>query len=608
MKINDLIKNKIIERINQSIRVKSSILILVVALLPLIAATVITFKNSKDAMEQKIISQNADLMAWVYDDFTSNIDRMNGVMTAFFFDRDMPFYDAKAYEGSPWKNEAVQFFKTKMRSNLLANLNDINTIHYYSYQSNKHFSANYEKDFIVESIDSAMIEKEMPYDVDNELYYIDEKSDGALVSGPYLKKFYKRFENSEVLGALTIKLNMNLFERASEVLLSEEGSVVGFFDSKGRILFSSDTSINTDKSKKYLEKIKKEKEKDYYIIEDEYIFYKQVSPEIYLIKTIPRTVATDFYRNILLSQLLIIILTGVIALIVVFVFGARLTKPLVTLAESMENIDLILQDDIKPLSFAKSKDEIWMLEQSYQSMIKRIKALIDKEYWQQIEIQNAHLLALQAQINPHFMYNTLQMIGSMAVENNIMEIYDVVSAFAKMMRYSMQLTEELVLIEQELENMNQYLQIQQKRFDNKLIIEQEYPELIRKNLIPKLSLQPIVENCFKYGFATSRKIWCIKVKMYEQADDLIITIKDNGKGINDEDMKEIQEKLTKHSKNSFFNNEKIGLKNIDSRIKLHFGDEEKYGLKIESKQNEYTKVTMMMKVVRGEKGEECLKQ
>jgi len=210
-------------------------------------------------------------------------------------------------------------------------------------------------------------------------------------------------------------------------------------------------------------------------------------------------------------------------------------------------------------------------------MIEKIKNLINQEYRQKIEKQSAQLMALQAQINPHFMYNTLQMIGGMAVKHNVQEIYQIVSAFSRMMRYNMQMA-DTVTISQELMNIDYYLEIQESRFENKLTVKKSIDPSCLDCLIPKLSLQPLLENCFKYGFNTRRKRWIVRIEIVAQGDQIRITIADNGTGLTDDQIQEINLAM-KNSENLPVDRlESLGLRNINARIKLFFGSD--YGLSI----------------------------
>jgi two-component system sensor histidine kinase YesM len=595
MKIKYFFKKYIVTPMFRSLRMKLFLLTLLVGIVPLVVATFISRQNSQDAMRQEIIKQNLSKIEWVDSEFYNNVDRIDEALTAFFFDSNILFYSSKVEENDSWKTVGIQYFRTKLKSYLLANYRDFVTVKYYTFESNRVFSVSFEKDFFIEDITDDALKQNPLFNHEGGLFYnIQTGEMGQSIDGPYLTKLYRRFDNQEIIGALVVKLNWNLFAASSQLLTTEKDSRVFFIDNEGRIIYQSNNMhYANNQFENIFQSIKKTEDGDFFVHNDEYVFYRKLSESLYLVKTMPTSIATEFYKEILSSQLLIIFVTGFIIFGIILFFSAQLTKPIRTLTKSMQNIDGILEGEELPIMITKTNDEIKVLEQSYRFMIHKIRDLIDKEYKQRIETQSAQLMALQAQINPHFMYNTLQMIGTMAVDKEAIEIYQVISAYSKMMRYNMQLTEELVTVDQEINNVQQYIQIQQMRFGEQLSIHTQIEPLTIDLLIPKLSIQPIVENCFKYGFIKREIVWNIHIKTWIESENLFIEISDNGIGISKKHISEIFKNLSGENQLHFYNSDHLGLRNIDSRIKMHFGKE--YGLKVESEKDKYTRITIVMK-------------
>ncbi len=415
-------------------------------------------------------------------------------------------------------------------------------------------------------------------------------------NGPYISKYYRRFEDRKVMATIIIKLNWNMFEKAFELLDNEKDNAIYFVNGEGKLI--SGHYKSAPKQEELIQLIQSiqetKRDKNYFLWDDNYVFYEQFSESTYIIKTIPKRIISASYIKTLNTQVAIIIVTGLLILFFTISLGITITKPITVLAKSMQNIegdfDRALTNWVPQV---KSNDEIKILEQSYFFMLKKIKILIDEEYKQKIEMQSAQLMALQAQINPHFMYNTLQMIGAMAIEDESPQIYEVISAFGNMMRYNMRLDQDIVTIEEELDNVKNYLKIQQLRFDNKLVVSYELEEVVRAYKIPKLSIQPLVENAFKHAFVKKIREWHLSIIITEKDGEVLIHVQDNGKGISKEKLLELHD-IFKTSIHSMFNcTENLGLKNIDSRLKLYFGLQ--YGLTVESIQGLGTQVQMKIK-------------
>ncbi|MGB5824502.1 MAG: histidine kinase [Proteocatella sp.] len=228
-----------------------------------------------------------------------------------------------------------------------------------------------------------------------------------------------------------------------------------------------------------------------------------------------------------------------------------------------------------------------------------------KEYLNNKELitatkKQAQYLALQNQINPHFLYNTLEGIRSEAVVAGMDDIADMTEALATFFRYTISNVENLVTLEDELKNIENYYFIQQFRFGERINMDMEYDceskEAIKGLHLPKLILQPIVENAIFHGIERKLGRGQIRIKLQHTASRLIITISDNGAGIEESRLKIINEKLSTCSLENE-NTEKtqkggIAMTNVNNRIKLLFGEE--YGIYIYSTLNAGTDVEITL--------------
>lgn len=223
---------------------------------------------------------------------------------------------------------------------------------------------------------------------------------------------------------------------------------------------------------------------------------------------------------------------------------------------------------------------------------------MEEQYILQLMNQQAQLDALQSQINPHFLYNTLDTIRGKAYEDNAFEVADMTEMLALLFRYTVGQKNELITIEEELQSVDYYIGIQQYRFNAgyDVIKEIEEQELL-EYMIPKLILQPIVENTFKYGFADKRSRICIKIQVFGTQNRTVIRIEDNGRGMSLERLQQINDRLERKEQTD--NSEKklkggIALYNINARIKLLYGKE--YGIAVYSVENEGTVVEISLPV------------
>lgn len=297
----------------------------------------------------------------------------------------------------------------------------------------------------------------------------------------------------------------------------------------------------------------------------------------------------------------------IILIIIVFIFGGaslgagfyffnsinkRLSKVIKGMREVHTNtLDNFIEND--------SDDELGELINNYNYMIAKMSVLIDEQYKSGKAIKNAELKALQSQINPHFLYNTLDMINWMAYKNMNSQISLAVKNLAKFYKLSLNKGKDITPIEDELHHVSLYTEIQNMRYSNRISLEINIDSNIRSYLIPKITLQPIVENSITHGiFAKGNVEGKILITGSIINNDIYLKICDDGIGI-----KESNLSLILSSENSKANdiNSKgsgYGIKNINERLKLYYGND--YGLSFSSIYNEGTTVTIKLPIIHEE--------
>ncbi|MBQ9590488.1 MAG: sensor histidine kinase [Butyrivibrio sp.] len=208
---------------------------------------------------------------------------------------------------------------------------------------------------------------------------------------------------------------------------------------------------------------------------------------------------------------------------------------------------------------------------------------------EQKQLRKAEFELLQAQINPHFLYNTLDAIVWSAEAGNQKQVVNMVGSLSDFFRSSLNKGKEIVSIKEELVHVKSYLEIQQIRYQDILCYEINVPESLNKYQIPKITIQPIAENALYHGIKNKRGGGKITIEGYENEDTVIIEVKDNGIGIDEKRLFEIKESLESSDNNS---NTIYGIYNVNERIRLNYG--EQYGLKICSIYGEGTTVKILI--------------
>lgn len=235
-------------------------------------------------------------------------------------------------------------------------------------------------------------------------------------------------------------------------------------------------------------------------------------------------------------------------------------------------------------------DEMGELGSQFNKMLSEIKRLMEDNLKRELLAKNSEIKALQNQINVHFIYNVLESIKMMAEIEEKYDISDAITTFGKLLRYSMRWTSGNVTVEEEIDYIKNYLKLINLRFDYEIYLSLNIPDSIYQQQIPKMSLQPIVENAICHGIEQMAEDTNIYIKGIMDGNDCMIEITDAGKGMSEEEVVRLYKKIAGEIETSGGSGNGIGLKNVQDRIKMSFGDA--YGIEIASKLGCYTKIVV----------------
>lgn len=283
--------------------------------------------------------------------------------------------------------------------------------------------------------------------------------------------------------------------------------------------------------------------------------------------------------KILVILMAIVVVTAVISSIVLSRYFA---KPANRLAVAMEDFEKNAENF--HYEEVRGSSEIDSLSDSFGHMVLQVQGLMEKVRQEEISLRKTELNALQAQINPHFLYNTLDSIAWMCEEERSAEAVEMVNALARLFRISISRGHELITLEKELQHAESYLKIQKYRYKNQFTYTFKVEPECLHYLCNKITLQPIIENAIVHGLDMSDE-GEIHITIKSQGEDILMTVEDNGIGMPPEQCKEILHREAGDRTG-------IGIKNVNDRIQIYFG--EKYGLQISSEQDVGTRVVIRM--------------
>jgi two-component system sensor histidine kinase YesM len=241
----------------------------------------------------------------------------------------------------------------------------------------------------------------------------------------------------------------------------------------------------------------------------------------------------------------------------------------------------IAQNDLQALVYSRNVDEIAELGNNFNIMIGKIRELLNAKVKEQENLKKAELKALQAQINPHFLYNTLDTIVWMAEASKTDQVIEIVRALSSFFRIALSKGKDWISIRQEIEHVRSYLTIQKMRYRDILDYKIEVDENLMDGTILKLTLQPLVENALYHGIKNKRNGGTITVRAQSVGPDLVrLEVQDDGVGFTPYKLAEIRSMLNDDTSEISLKEGGFGLENVNKRIKLYYGKQ--YGLYVQS--------------------------
>lgn len=402
-----------------------------------------------------------------------------------------------------------------------------------------------------------------------------------------MKKLYA-FPTQSLLGYIALDVNAkSLYDIIADIDLTKSGRIF-LVNEEGRILATESETLSGELLDEPYRNFLGENEAFYNNVRVGNTYYSvynsgAISNGWYMVLAIPR----DYYmrditklKNVIIPiTLTTAFLTAMLSILV----SRGITRPIRFLSGAMENFG---QGNFDINCQVDSEDEIGRLSHTFNQMVMDMNSLVNTVYEQKVMKQEAQMKSLQMQINPHFLYNTLDTINWMARIRHVDEIGDMVAALSNMMRYSLE-KKSFVRLGEEVKSLKDYIAIQNYRYRDKMVAEIEIDESLMSLYIPRLLIQPILENAIVHGIEEKLDKGHILVAARREDEDLYIQIMDDGVGMTEETMSHILREDYSMKKSGHTS---IGVVNVNRRIQMIYGKD--YGLLVQSVLGAGTKITI----------------
>ncbi|TVP95969.1 MAG: HAMP domain-containing protein [Acholeplasmatales bacterium] len=545
----------------KSIRSRLIANILAITIIPVVAFLVYSLIFVSDDQIQSNLKENETKIAWASQHLKSHTGQLRDVMYALHLE-DTLLAEIHNPAGLSTTTENV------LRNTLYANSNIVSSITVIATASNRMVSIDYERGFT---------RRFLP---DNHVYAPLQGTPvgiGYATLDKHLVAYHtiNDFKTQQELGLIVLQLKPGFLQEFSDIFGADTDFML--FSSSGLITANRAPSVELvdavfihHSQRTSIEPM---------VHENHYIWSGRVpSQDVYIAAMVDAALITGLNNRMISIAGFIILLSLSITIPIAILLSNRITDPITQLVSHMKQFEFShVQGD------TKRYDELKLLEESYNQMIDAMSKMVRERYETKIAMQSAQLKALQAQINPHFLANTFQMISGMALHAEAPDIYDATLKMSQILRYSMKINKEAVTLHDEIEHIADYLSIQKLRFGEALHFTINVPETVQRIRLPKLTLQPIIENSFRHGFTKGRDTMGITID-HALGESLMIRITDDGSGISPDRLDDINNTLQKGTTRQTVLLEddfpSIGLANLDARIKLLYGA--RYGIRLEA--------------------------
>ncbi|AWB46769.1 histidine kinase [Paenibacillus sp. CAA11] len=582
----------------RSIRARLVKFMLIVTTLPLVISLLITLTHTRESVKAQSLAENKRLMIQGGTNLSNYLNRIRETSNLAYAD---PSFLRNLTKGPDDYRSSAEIYTTLLT--IQGALPDITQLYLYSRlhkQSTLVTRSLPRREDHAKPYTEALkfANMDMAIEPPHSMHSYGLSTAAAPEAGPVLT-FYRsisRIPSKEQIALLAIDLRLDSLNSICDSLYDPEKENIQLVNEQGVIIYSGnpDELGQAMKQPELLSRTGSDNE-GYFDGDNAMHIYQRIElpfAKWTLVKSIPHAA---LYQNSTQLTSINAVIAGLALLTVVFgtlFISFRITRPIKQLARYMNEIQIGRLDiDIQ---VAAREDEIGVLSRRFRQMMDTINNLILQEYKLELVNKTTQLKALQAQIDPHFLYNSLQSIGTLALQHQAPRVYSLIVSLANIMRYNMRNEEALVPLQQEISYLKLYLELQQERFADRLHITWSLDEESLQALVPKMILQPLAENYFKHGIEAGIQDACLHFSSrITPMKRLIITLENNGASIPPERLEQIAASLTERADSHIRPPDPaapIGLRNVLARLRLY--SDESADLQIENISPQGVRVTL----------------
>lgn len=591
---------------NLSIRTKLMVVLNIVIVIPLVTISLVSYKNSEDVLENKSSQYSQDILKIINLRFDDDLTRLDSISNDILTDATIDDFivESETENGQSYDYQKSNAVRDRLK-NLMRTKDEIQSVSIF-YGDNHCYA---DKNSQAISIESILSKNSVTLDKIND---IAEASDGTpsmfVYTDPLENKylFYIRpildrntYKNE---GLMVVMVNNRWLSTVFNGLVNNDMQNTAFLDVNKQPVIRHGSSDDFNLTYTMFEKMTETS--GLLVNDNQKILYSYVTNEKTGWKVVTSIPLSQLYRDVeyIKQRIFLALLFAILFLLLIsFYISIDFVSSINIIVGGMQK----LQNGEENVQVElKRKDELGFMGETFNTMVREITTLQNWVIKEKLTRKEAQIKALQSQINPHFLFNTLETINWIAQLNNVPQISSTVTALASLMEASIAREGKCITLREEIGYIDNYILILKQRFEDRLELIKNIDESVLSVMIPRLLIQPLVENAANHGVANIRGKGVVKLDVTHEGENVTISVEDNGTGISADELDMINERLSMDDDEYFKETEKkkkrgIGLENVNRRIKLFYGQQ--YGVKIDSEYGIYTRVTVTIPLEESEK-------
>ncbi len=610
---NSVLSNSVSLIRNTKIQLRLILILIMLSVVPLVITSIFSYEQSSSAIKSKTSTYSAQVMSQVGVNIERELNRLENDSIEIEFSALTQNVLKTIENMSDWEIENVQI---TMKENLVKKfsfLHDVSDVLLYTNNGrkivaygDKSFKLNLKKEFLdtylkdLEQKGGTPVWKSLNMDVEERLVQFAtsaeqmNKSDCILLGRAVLS-----LETGEIIGTLLIRTNERYFSNIYRNINMGNNADIFVIGSDGNVVSSRNEKIPVAKQYKDQMLIKEllnrteSRERTFNMSIDGKMHMVAFSylkgADWFVVSTIPYTYLNSEVTKILRNIMLMVLGCSILSVVLSYIYALTISKPLNRLIKTMNEVK---RGNLSVSIIDNSRDEIGEVVGNFNTMLNEIKNLMESVKNNEKQKRKAEIKVLQAQINPHFLSNTLNTVKWLAGAQKAHNIEALVSSLIQLLHVSMGKGDDFITMREEVEYIKSYINIQEYRYYDKFKVVFEIEEDILDYKVLKFLIQPVVENSIIHGVGPMTEQGLISIKGFKYNDVLKIRVTDNGQGIPKEKLRKLLTVDDYADKSKFSG---IGINNVNERIQINFG--EKYGLQIESVPKLYTTVELTLPII-----------